>query len=474
MTKQDEKVTITHTKLAHRMEEDESFFSLDDTHEFYLYHMGCYTNEGTELKMQKLIREKYHAIVQELVDKIARENGIDEENKPHIQMDAKISLVNETLAKLRSEKSMTREDLDKLQSKSGLINFKNGIYSIKTRELIVPIPELKLIRQIPVNYDPSAKCPKIEEFLDEVVSPADKQLLLEIIGYSMIPDTHIQKACMLYGPPGTGKSIFLQLLEAFIGKKNCSHVSLQQLEEDKYRVADLYGKLLNIYPDLKDGVMQHDNVFKTIVGGDTLTGERKFQHAFTFNNTARMIFSANEENLPRVKSNDEAFYRRWILIRFPHKFYGSKDEDISLIDKLTTPAELSGLANLAIEALRKVMKQKGYTYSKTADEIESEYTTYSSSAHRFISSCIIPSDNDMSKLQLYEAYEAWCDSNGLKPVANNKFGGIIKKQGYGDYKSTLVVNGVRPYMWRGIEISGEVFVIHEKYKDNKAKEEADW
>lgn len=171
-----------------------------------------------------------------------------------------------------------------------------------------------------------------------------------------------------------------------------------------------------------------------------------------------------------VRSGDKAFFRRWILVRFGHSFYGSEQEDISLIDKLTIPQELSGLANLAIEGLKRILKQKGFSYKKTVDEIEAEYTTYSSSAHSFITSHLIPSDKDTSKIVLYEMYSVWAHSKGLSPVPANKFGGAVKKSGYKDYRlRSPDEKRNRPYMWSELEVDEDVAELYRKHLEEKEK-----
>ena len=256
-------------------------------------------------------------------------------------------------------------------------------------------------------------------------------------------------------------------LGEFIGKKNCSYKSLQQLEEDKYATSGLYGKLVNIFADLRDGLMNHDSTFKSIVGGDRMPAERKYEHPFEFENSARLIFSANHENLPRIKTGDKAFYRRWILVSFPHVHIGKENkEDIRLIQKLTTPEELAGLANIAIDALRKVIKQRGFTYDKTIEEIEKEYTTYSSSAHTFAGTQLQNADTDCAKTVMYEMYCAWAIKQGITPVASTSFSKAMKHMGHEDGRQST---GDRTYVWKAVSATEELEETHAEYLINKNK-----
>ena len=70
-----------------------------------------------------------------------------------------------------------------------------------------------------------------------------------------------------------------------------SHVALQDLEENRFQVAELYGKLANIFADLPNKRLQSSSMFKTLVSGDRITAERKHENPFVFRNHAKLIFS---------------------------------------------------------------------------------------------------------------------------------------------------------------------------------------
>lgn len=129
-----------------------------------------------------------------------------------------------------------------------VLNIKNGLLRISDKALLSHSPEHLSPVQLPVNYDPNASWPAIEQFVDEAF-PVDAHMLVwELAAWLMRPDSSIQKAILLTGHGGNGKSVFLRLLVAFIGKGNTSSLSLHKIESDKFAGARLYGKLANICP----------------------------------------------------------------------------------------------------------------------------------------------------------------------------------------------------------------------------------
>jgi len=85
------------------------------------------------------------------------------------------------------------------------------------------------------------------------------------------------------------------------------------------------GKLANICSDLPSDHLTSTPTFKTIVGGDYLLGERKFQGSFEFLPFYRLVFSTN--HCPQSKDSSTAFFRRWLVIPFARTF--APNEQIS-------------------------------------------------------------------------------------------------------------------------------------------------
>jgi putative DNA primase/helicase len=96
-------------------------------------------------------------------------------------------------------------------------------------------------------------------------------------------------------------------------------------------------KKANVFADIPPLKLKSTDIIKSLTGyTDKISGEQKFKDTFEFVNGAKLIFSANQ--LPGVDDESDAFWNRVILIEFPHKFEGKKD-DKELIKKLTTPED---------------------------------------------------------------------------------------------------------------------------------------
>jgi putative DNA primase/helicase len=82
-------------------------------------------------------------------------------------------------------------------------------------------PEHNHKNQLPIKYDPEADCPNFKKFLTEV-APGDEDSFQELFGYFLVQSYPIQKCFILQGSGANGKSTLLRVMEAFLGKENCS------------------------------------------------------------------------------------------------------------------------------------------------------------------------------------------------------------------------------------------------------------
>ncbi|MEM3845363.1 MAG: DUF5906 domain-containing protein [Candidatus Parvarchaeota archaeon] len=181
--------------------------------------------------------------------------------------------------------------------------------------------------------------------------------LQEWFGYHLWNGLPVEKSLLLVGDNhSNGKSILLHVLTAFIGEKNISHLSLQQLTAngDHSATSNLYGKIANIYGDLSAEEVNRLGSLKLLTGNDQLICTKN-QKPFYFKNYAKFTFSTN--TFPVVPSSNATFRQRWIVIRVSGSF-----NDPDLLEKLTTPEELSGILNWALEGLKR-LRENGWVFS---------------------------------------------------------------------------------------------------------------
>jgi P4 family phage/plasmid primase-like protien len=306
-----------------------------------------------------------------------------------------------------------------------LIPLNNGIFDIKNGTVRDYPAEDHFFTKLPIDYNPESKCPAITKFLEAIVGLKDIRTLVEFAGFALYREYFINKALMLLGEGANGKSTFIELVRRFLGKDNCSSVSLHQLNEDRFSRAYLYHKLGNFYADLSDKGLKSVEAFLTTTGRDTVTAAEKYKGPFDFMPYAKHIFSANK--LPRSSVDTNAFFRRWMIVEFPHKFEANADRKI--LEKITTPEELSGFLNLALEALKRLLTEGRFTNDDATENIRKDYLRRSDSILAFAEDRLeVEAEHEIMKSILYREYTEYTRAKlKMMPLAQKDFTSEIKR-----------------------------------------------
>lgn len=331
--------------------------------------------------------------------------------------DASTYFVNEVLGHIRRSTYILPEVIDE---GNNTLNVANGLVNMQTCELTAHTPLYYSLVQLPVKFDRNAKCPKIEAFINSIFNRHDAEIVKEFIGFLLVKNYIFHKALMITGESHSGKTTFVNLLIALLGINNISSVSLQDLCNKPFSIAELYGKLANISDDLPNHPVRYAGQFKQLTGESIITAERKFKDPFIFTNRAKAIFTCNE--VPPVQDGDDAYFYRWIIVQTNNKF--DKDScNRNMLREITTPAELSGFLNLALKYCAKLLKQNQFTDNLDINQSRERYNlAIQDSVSKFIKECTVKEpDSWVSRDIMYESYVNWCSDNQIVARANNSF-----------------------------------------------------
>ncbi|RAR38904.1 phage/plasmid primase, P4 family [Paenibacillus sp. MDMC362] len=360
-------------------------------------------------------------------------------------LEVKKSFIEEALYLAKIQAAIL--DLREINPNDGLINVLNGLLNWRTGELMPHTPERISTIQYPIHYSPSDRNEIVIRFLESIVSLETIDTLCEIIGYCLIPTTKYEKAFMFTGTGANGKSTFINMLTQFLGRQNVSNIELQDLENHKFKVAELKDKSLNTFADISHRALVKSSVFKSVVSGDRLTAERKNKDPFEFTPFAKLIFSANE--LPKSSDLTDGFFRRILILPFENKFTVA-NADVNLLEKLTTPSALSTLLNLSIEGLHRLTKQNGFTESEQTILALRKYKKDTDNVANFLEECcILDASCNFSTKKLFEEYQVWCQESGLKPLGKIRFNNHLQAK-YGLTKKRF--KNEKSECWIGIEM----------------------
>lgn len=336
-----------------------------------------------------------------------------------------------------------------------LVNFQNGTLELDDDLCCWDFREARredyLTVQLPVDYDPEAKAPLFEHFLDETFAgdqdAADKvQALLEFMGYCLLPTTKKEKFLMLLGVSGGGKSRIPIIMEGLLGRKNCSSVAPDQWS-NRFQLAQLNGTLFNNMDELTQGYVLDDAALKRIVSGVSQTAEHKGQPPFNFRPFCRLIFTTNHN--PHTKDFSKGVFRRALILEFNNAVPEEKRDD-TLVNKILV--EAPGVINLLVKAYLDVVWRGFFTNPESSRRLVDQWERQSNKAAAFIDECCEADEAVKYHVaSFYAAFAKWSVDSGYKKTINkNTFSSQMKAIGHASVKSS---KGQRFY--KGLRIVGK-------------------
>lgn len=314
---------------------------------------------------------------------------------------------------------------DEEMSQANYIAFKNGVYDLDTDTLEPFSPDKVITNRIPWEYQPESYSEIADNTLDKMACyDLDiRALLEEAIGYCFYRRNELRKCFILTGEKRNGKSTYLSMIQHLLGRQNTSALDLKELG-DRFKTAELYGKLANIGDDIGDEFVANPAIFKKLVSGNTITIERKGLNPFDFSNYSKLIFSAN--NIPRIKDKSGAVIDRLVIVPFDNKFTkDDPDYDPYIKYKLLQSEVMEYLIQIGLDGLRRVLDNQDFTHSDKVDISIQEYEESNNPILLFFKE--EPKIENEPTNKVYMKYSEFCTSNSFTPMSKIEFSKQVKK-----------------------------------------------
>ena len=430
-------------ELAEKLEKRYHFAAMEDTQELYYYNK------------KKGIYEPAESLVKAQLEKL----------QPGIITDT----VNNVIHKLARRHLHKREEFD---ADKNIWNMKNGLYNIAANKLKPHTYRYLSRNQIPVRFDPKARCKRFGKFLGEVVYPDQIRTVVEVLAYTFLRDNPFELYVILLGVGANGKSVLMHVLTRLHGQENISPVPLATLLNNRFAKKELEGKNVNIDMEMSRATINDMGVLKELTGQQPVRIEPKHLPAYSTRLWAKLFFSTNE--MPEMMDFSDGHYRREVVISFPYQFeeVSTKQEkaeivaamkagsnrriaDPTLKDVLTMPEELSGIFNAIMIPLRnRIMKNKPvYMDAKTIEDRRHKHELISDPIRAFFDDAIEPDvEGTVTKERLYEAYRKFCRFQRLPIESYDQFCKHVKKKFPHELGEGRDSSKDRKTIWKGIKL----------------------
>ena len=331
--------------------------------------------------------------------------------------------------------------------RTDLIPVQNGVvqidYATGERRLLDHSPGFRFTYMLPVMYDGCRDPSVVMDIFEEWTSEEEAPLLFQLPAMALLQaqGAVFKKSYLIIGPKDTGKTCYaVDLLTALFGEPVISRVALQSLMEDRFRTADLEGKILNVRDDLSALTIKEAGKYKELVGSQHHDIYRKGKQGYTGRVFCVHLYTANLiPDLRDTIHNDDAFFEKWEIIQFSRMF--SKNETFRT--GLLAAEILSAFLNGVLDTMVRIRKDNIVQLS-TSEEVRDIWLVGSDPFHlaEFINRNLMRDDRDqkereqLDKDELTEAYGTYAkrrDLHGgreLKPLIKDSLCKKLEHRGF--------------------------------------------
>lgn len=319
--------------------------------------------------------------------------------------------------------------MNELDGDEAIINFKNGLYNISTRELMPHSPDIYSSVQLPCNNDTSLTlrdAPIFSRFLNDITSGDDdlKILIMQYIGaiVSNVNGYRFKRLLILFGMGNTGETQIRGLVEKILGKEHCHSESLQVLNA-RFGTSQIYGKRMVGSGELSAVRLDEMNIIKELTGGDDMNGEQKGKDGFSFKFRGLLWFNCNQ--LPKFKGDrGPHVYERFLIVPCTNVIPKEK-QDANILEKMYE--ERDAIVNVAVKLLQRAIFA-GYKFTEgvAVKRARREYEYQNNSLCEFIKSECDLTLGSTKRSEFNKAYFQWCRDNSLPAEQLKDIGDILR------------------------------------------------
>lgn len=338
-------------------------------------------------------------------------------------------------AQLRARSAKT--DFFSLRGEAApLINCANGTLEVGADGSVTlrpHRPEDAIMFALSVAYDPEAACPEFDAMLAGITAPVDEhgavlaspsaeelaeaaelqRHVTEIMGYGLYARRFLKAFTIWHGAGDNGKSTLFRIWTALVGQPAVASMRLHTLEQNRFALGHLPGKLLLADDDAKKGAKLPDGLIKQISERKLITAETKGKDPFEF--VARVFVALLCNSLPELDDTGRAIASRAYLVPFRRSF-APEEQDRHLAERIIAD-ELPGVLNRLLAGLRRVIERQGFDEPEACRELKGEWIGSGQSVTQWLDAGYQVGTGQMAVADLRADYDQWCSRNARHRAA---------------------------------------------------------
>lgn len=304
--------------------------------------------------------------------------------------------------------------------------FRNGVLDTDDMTLHEHSPEyLTNIVFADLDFNPDADCPIFRKVVADALDQDTANVLQEMCGYLLFPDSRHEKIGVLVGEGRNGKSVILNMISYALGEENVTHFGLQQITDASgVFIANMVGKLANICHDSGNLIkVGNEGILKQYASGEPIMAKVLYHQPTITTNYPHSIIAVNA--LPVSADVSDGYFRRFLIIDFPHQIPLNK-VDRQLFQKMKP--ERMGVLLWIIEGMKRLLSESDFSESKAVDDIKKQYQRDNNIVATFVDEFEFrPSRTEMRPLdEVFRMFKTWTKDNNYRDMGKRTFSTRLK------------------------------------------------
>lgn len=304
--------------------------------------------------------------------------------------------------------------------------FRNGVLDTDDMTLHPHSPEyLTNIVFADLDFNPDADCPIFRKVVADALDKDTANVLQEMCGYLLFPDSRHEKIGVLVGEGRNGKSVILNMISYALGEENVTHFGLQQITDASgVFIANMVGKLANICHDSGNLIkVGNEGILKQYASGEPIMAKVLYHQPTITTNYPHSMIAVNA--LPVSADVSDGYFRRFLIIDFPHQIPLNK-VDRQLFQKMKP--ERMGVLLWIIEGMKRLLSESDFSESKAVDDIKKQYQRDNNIVATFVDEFEFrPSRTEMRPLdEVFRIFKTWTKDNNYRDMGKRTFSTRLK------------------------------------------------
>jgi P4 family phage/plasmid primase-like protien len=232
-----------------------------------------------------------------------------------------------------------------LNSKKHLVPFTNGVYDLVNNQFRSTTKEDYVNLTVRYDYDTEAKNPEVYEFIEKILPDAQvRDYVLKKMSECLNGDIPNTNFLMLIGDGANGKSQLLNLMKLAMGQLGEKiEVTLLTRKRGDAAAANpekikLMYKRFAYLSEPEDKERINISLLKELTGSEEIISRGLFQDSVSFVMETKLFLACNE--LPEIKGEDTALWRRIKIINFTSRFVDEPKESNEFLIDRTLPSRM--------------------------------------------------------------------------------------------------------------------------------------